>query len=88
MRPKADEANPEAKEHEGKSKRQGRNSQLVITEMMHLESERRPPLDGVACNKVEESRLCNQPPPVPYGMLGAIELIRLSRPDLQKCAFS
>ncbi|KAH9575218.1 hypothetical protein CY35_01G100300 [Sphagnum magellanicum] len=84
MRPKADEANPEAKEHEGKSKRQGRNPQLVITEIMHLESERRPPLDGVACNKVEESRLCNQPPPVPYGMLGAIELIRLSRPDLQK----
>jgi hypothetical protein len=73
------------KEHEEKNRSQRRNPAVISTEAMHLQSQRRPQLDGVtSSNKVEGSRSGNELPPVPNGMLTTLELIRLSRPDLQK----
>jgi hypothetical protein len=75
----------EVKEHEEKNRSQRRNPAVISTEAMHLQSQRRPQLGGVTSNnKVEGSRSGNELPPVPNGMLTTLELIRLSRPDLQK----
>lgn len=73
------------KECERKTESQRRGPALLSTEAVHLQTERRPQLDGVIHSyKLEELSLRNQLPPVPNGMLAAVELIRLSRLDLQK----
>jgi hypothetical protein len=84
-KPKAEEAMTAAVECERKTESQRRGPALLSTEAVHLQTERRPQLDGVIHNyKLEELSLRNQLPPVPNGMLAAVELIRLSRLDLQK----
>jgi len=85
VRSKPEEIISEVKEHEEKNRSQRRNPAVISTEAMHLQVQRRPQLDGVtSSNKVEGSRSGNELPPVPNGMLTTLELIRLSRPDLQK----
>jgi hypothetical protein len=85
VRSKPEQIISEVKEHEEKNRSQRRNPAVISTEAMHLQSQRRPQLGGVTSNnKVEGSRSGNELPPVPNGMLTTLELIRLSRPDLQK----